>query len=35
MSISVNEKIDIRGVPVDNVTLDEAFAAYFTDAPAI
>ena len=26
MSISVNEKIDIRGVPVDNVTLDEAFA---------
>ena len=27
MSISVNEKIDIRGVPVDNVTLDEAFAA--------
>ena len=27
MSVSVNEKINIRGVPVDNVTLDEAFAA--------
>jgi len=27
MSNSVHEKIDIRGIPVDNVTLDEAFAA--------
>ena len=27
MSISTTEKISIRGIPVDNVTLDEAFSA--------
>lgn len=27
MSMSTTEKINIRGIPVDNVTLDEAFAA--------
>ena len=27
MSMSTTEKINIRGIPVDNVTLDEAFSA--------
>ena len=27
MSDSVCKKIDIRGIPVDNVNLDEAFSA--------
>ena len=30
MSDIIHEKIDIRGIPVDNVNLDEAFAAVLT-----